>query len=143
MTVSPLFLIKHIIITEDKCTKDGKGIINSQVFPEFANYENGKNDNRVLAEIGGLIRNEEGGALLIGVQDDITKNQYWVYRIGVTRQSVHNDQDGRKVLYDGYEKIVKGKMKRRDSASIHIEDLRNWMANLCKMVVKELDAKKQ
>lgn len=136
-------MIKHIIITEDKCTKDGKGKINSQVFPEFTNYENGRNDNRVLAEIGGLIRNEDGGALLIGVQDDITNNQYWVYRIGVTRQSVHNYQDGRKDLYDGYEKIVKGNIKRRDSASIHIEDLRNWMANLCKMVVKELEAKKQ
>lgn len=136
-------MIKHIIITEDKCTKNARGKITSQVFPEFEKYEKGLNDPRVLAEIGGLIRNEDGGALLIGVQDDITKSQYWVYRIGITRQAALNDQDARIAMYDGYEKVVKGNMKRRDASSIHIDDLRNWMASLSKMVVKELEAKKR
>lgn len=134
--------IKYIVLCEDKCTKDARGIITSQIFPEFEEFEEGKYDNRVLAEVSSIIRGEDGGGLLLHIQDDIVNNKYWMYRIGVTRQDEHDDEAGRKELYKDYDKKVSGGVNRRDAASVNLDDVRMWMDAFSQMVIKELEAKK-
>lgn len=134
--------IKYIVLCEDKCTEDARNIITSQIFPEFKDFEEGKYDNRVLAEVSSIIRGEDGGVLLQNIQDDIVNNKYWMYRIGVTRQNNHDTKEGREALYEGYDKKVPGVVDRRDSASVNLNDVRKWMESFSKKVIRELESKK-
>lgn len=134
--------IKYIVLCEDKCSENARDIITSQIFPEFIEFEEGKYDNRVLAEVSSIIRGEDGGVLLQSIQDDIVNNKYWTYRIGITRQEDHDCKDGREKLYKDYDTKVTGDISRRDAASVNLDDVRAWMASFSQMVIKELESKK-
>lgn len=134
--------IKYIVLCEDKCSKNPRDIITSQIFPEFEEFEEGKYDNRVLAEVSSIIRGEDGGVLLQNIQDDIVNNKYWMYRIGVTRKDEHNSKEGRETLFEDYDKKVKGAVSRRDAATVNLADVRAWMEAFSQMVIKELESKK-
>ena len=134
--------IKYIVLCEDKCSEDARAIITSQIYPEFEEFEEGKYDNRVLAEVSSIIRGEDGGVLLQNIQDDIVNNKYWMYRIGVTRKDEHDSKDGRKKLFKDYDKKVKGIVSRRDAATVNLTDVRTWMEDFSQMVIKELKTKK-
>ena len=134
--------IKYIVLCEDKCSKGARDIITSQIFPEFVEFEEGKYDNRVLAEVSSIIRGEDGGVLLQSIQDDIVNNKYWLYRIGITRQDEHDNKAGREALYKDYDKKVAGGVNRRDAASVNLNDLRAWMESFSRMVIAELESKK-
>ena len=130
------------MLCEDKCSEHARTIITSQVFPEFEEFEEGKYDIRVLAEVSSIIRGEDGGGFLQHIQDDIVNNKYWMYRIGITRQNEHDDEAGRKELYKDYDKKVSGGVNRRDAASVNSDDVRKWMDAFSQMVIKALEAKK-
>lgn len=134
--------IKYIVLCEDKCSEKARDIITGQIFPEFVEFEEGKYDNRVLAEVSSIIRGEDGGVLLQSIQDDIVNNKYWMYRIGITRQDEHDDKAGREALYKDYDKKVAGGVNRRDAASVNLNDLRTWMEAFSRMVITELESKK-
>lgn len=134
--------VKYIVLCEDKCSENARDIITSQIFPEFIEFEEGKYDNRVLAEVSSIIRGEDGGVLLQSIQDDIVNNKYWMYRIGITRQEEHDCKDGREKLYKDYDTKVTGDISRRDAASVNLDDVRAWMASFSQMVIKELESKK-
>lgn len=135
-------MIKFIVLCEDKCSENAHNIINAQIFPEFQKFEDSKYDNRVLDEISSIIRGEDGGVLLQNIQDDIVNNKYWKYRIGVTRQNKSDNKTGRKDLYRGYDNVVKGGIERRDASSVNLTDMRKWMENFSKLVIKELKLNK-
>lgn len=134
--------IRYVVLCEDKCSIDARKIITSQVFPELVDFEEGRYDNRVFTEISSVIRGEDGGVLLQSIQDDIVNNKYWMYRIGITRQDEHDDEDGRKKLYKDYDKKVSGSVDRRSAASINLGDLRKWMTLFSEKVIIALEAKK-
>ena len=127
------------MLCEDKCSENARSIITSQIYPEFEDFENGEFDSRVLAEVSSIIRSED---FLINIQDDIVDNKYWMYRIGVTRQSEHDDEAGRKALYKDYDKKVGGGVKRRCAASVNLDDVRKWMERFSQKVIKILESKK-
>lgn len=135
-------MIKYIVLCEDKCSENARNIIISQIFPEFRDFEDGEYDNRVLAEISSIIRGEDGGVLLQNIQDDIVNNKYWMYRIGVTRQDCEDGKTGREALYKGYDNVVKGGVERRYAGSVNLADVRKWMEDFSKKVIKELESKK-
>ena len=130
------------MLCEDKCSEDARNIITAQIFPEFIEFEDGKYDNRVLAEVSSIIRGEDGGVLLQSIQDDIVNNKYWMYRIGISRQDVHYNKAGREALYKDYDKKVTGGLNRRDAASVNLNDLRAWLESFSQMVITELESKK-
>lgn len=134
--------IKFIVLCEDKCSEGARDIITGQIFPEFVEFEEGKYDNRVLAEVSSIIRGEDGGVLLQSIQDDIVNNKYWMYRIGITRQDEHDNKEGREKLFKDYDKKVAGGVNRRDAASVNLNDLRAWMESFSQMVIAELESKK-
>ncbi|WP_430814004.1 hypothetical protein [Carboxylicivirga sp. RSCT41] len=135
--------LSRIIITEDKCTTSPRGKITQQVFPEFQEFEEGKKNNALVSIISSLIGQMDSGNILEGIQNDIFDNNYRHYRIGITRESNHNSIDGRKRLFNNYEKYVTGdNPARRTGASIYLEDLRNWMEDFSTKVIDFLESKK-
>jgi len=135
--------IKNIIITEDKCTIHPRNKITSQVFPEFKEFESGAKDNALVGIISSLIGGLNAGEILEKVQNDIFEKKYRLYRIGITREESHNSLNGRKNLFSNYDKCVDGSTSvRRSAASIHLEDMRDWMADFANQVIDYLESKK-
>lgn len=143
ITINSDDTIKNIIITEDKCTVHPRNKITSQVFPEFLEFENGAKDNALVGIISSLIGGLNAGEILEKVQNDIFEKRYRLYRIGITREESHNSLTGRKKLFLNYKKYVDGPTSvRRSAASIHIEDMRDWMKDFAEQVVAYLESKK-
>jgi hypothetical protein len=135
--------LKSIIITEDKCTENPRNLITQQVFPEFKDFEDGKKDNALISIIAILIGHLETGKIYENAQNNIYNNDYRVYRIGITREAAHNDQDGRKSLFKDYENNVKGAdHNRRSGATIFLNDMRVWMDDFSNIVISYLKSKK-
>lgn len=135
--------LQSIIITEDKCTTSPRGKITQQVFPEFEAFENGGKNNALVSIIASLIGQLEAGDILQNVQNDIFNNNYRLYRIGITREERHNDNNGRKELFKNYEKCVSGATsERRSGSTIHFDNMRNWMQDFSDRVINYLESKK-
>ncbi len=135
-------LLGAIIITEDKCSEKPRGIVTSQIYPEFVRFEKGASKNRIVTGVTSLIEPVDGGDVIDAVQNDIAKKDYRKYRIGLTRLNEHDDFDGRKVLFENYEDKVKGDVKRRRASSVNIGDVRPWMADLAAKVIAVLKSMK-
>lgn len=135
--------LQNIIITEDKCTTTPRGKITQQVFPEFEAFEKGEKNNALISIISNLIGQLDSGTILEKVQNDIFANKYRLYRIGITREINHNDEDGRKSLFKDYDSTIKGvTSERRSAASIYLNNLRVWMHDFSDRVIKYLESKK-
>ena len=135
--------LKSIIITEDKCTTSPRGKITQQVFPEFTEFEKGEKNNALVSIVSSLIGQLSAGDILENVQNDIFNNNFRLYRIGITREKQHNDDSGRKKLFDKYDSFVVGSTSvRRSGATIYFDELRNWMQDLSEKVINYLESKK-
>ena len=135
-------LLGAIIITEDKCSEKPRGIITSQIYPEFEKFEKGVFKNRIVTGVTSLIELVDGGEVIDTIQDDIAKKDYRKYRIGITRLEEHDDLDGRKELFENYEEKVLGDVKRRRASSVNVGDVRTWMADLATKVIEDLKSLK-
>lgn len=135
--------IDKIIITEDKCTENPRDLIREQVFPEFEDYEDGKKDSALISVISSLIAHLDAGTVLQSVQNDIYNSDLRMYRIGITREESHNSIKGRLRLFKGYDSYVKGiSCDRRSGATIHLDDMRDWMQDFSNKVINYLKSKK-
>lgn len=135
--------LKNIIITEDKCTTNPRNKITQQVFPEFVAFENGEKNNALVSIISTLIGNLDSGAILQNIQNDIFQNEFRIYRIGITREDRHNCNAGRVSLFKDYNKHVSGATpERRSGATIHLNNMRNWMQDFADKVINYLESKK-
>lgn len=133
--------IKTIIITEDKCTKEPRTVMNSQVFPEFDDYENGKCYNKIISGIESLIG--EDRTLRKRIMKNVANKNLWQYRIGISRDDAHNGSDDkRKALFKYYDEHVSDPQERRHAATIYIADTNAWATNLKDEVIKYLNSKK-
>lgn len=131
-----------IIITEDKCTTNPRSKIQSQVFPEFEDFEKGKKNNALVSIISSLIGHLESGDILQEIQNDIFQNKFRIYRIGITRKDTHNSNDGRRNLFKDYDAVVPDAISRRSGATIHLTDVRGWMQDFSVKVINYLESKK-
>lgn len=133
--------IDKIIITEDKCTEDAYSIVHTKIYPEFVEFENGDRNNAIFQQVEALI-SARLGEQFFDIQDDIVKPKYRQYRIGITRQTKDNSDDGRSKLYSNYDKKVTGTdIERRTASSICLNDQeRHWMEDLNNMLIAKLQS---
>lgn len=131
--------IERIVITEDKCTEEAKATIKSKVWPEFLKMEKGEKNNAIFQQTEALI-GYRLGEQFESIQNDIVKEKYRQYRIGITRQVTHNSDNGRKKLFKGYDIVIPGNdILRRTAATICLDDKeREWMSDLQQRVLKKL-----
>lgn len=131
--------IERIVITEDKCTENAKATIINKVWPEFLGMENGEKNNAIFQLTEALIGHQLGEQFE-SIQNDIVKEKYRQYRVGITRQMTHNSDNGRKKLFKDYDKVVSGNdIFRRTAATICLDNKeREWMSDLQQRVLNKL-----
>lgn len=131
--------IERIVISEDKCTTDARATIRDKVWPEFSEMENGIKNNAIFQQTEALI-GYRLGPQFEHIQNDIENEKYRQYRIGITRQTSHNSNRGRKGLFKDYDVIISGDdVLRRTAATIRLDnDEREWMKDLQQKVLAKL-----
>ena len=134
-------MIERIVITEDKCTDDARTTIREQVWPEFLEMERGEKNNAIFQQTEALIGGQLGEQFG-NIQDDIVKEKYRQYRVGITRQTSHNTDNERKRLFKDYDTIILGDdTLRRTAATICLDDKeRDWMGDLQQKILNKLEA---
>ncbi|RYY39052.1 MAG: hypothetical protein EOO08_12320 [Chitinophagaceae bacterium] len=134
--------ITNIIITEDKCTKHPRQKIQSQVWPEFKQYEKGTYDNKIVGRVTALLAGKLTPEGLDSIYNDIFKEELRTYRVGVNRDKRYVDRRARIKLFDDYDNCIPGDCSRRSSATLFKEDIRAWMKEFCAKVVSNLETMK-
>lgn len=135
--------ITSIIISEDKCSKNQRGIIRKEVWPEFTSYEKGLYDNKLVSRISAMLANLDDDKIMASINKDAYRTEIRRYRVGINTATKHKDKKGRKKLFLGYNTCVPDKSnKRRTSATLHQDNIRSWMNSFSKKVIQYLESKK-
>jgi hypothetical protein len=118
--------VTGVVVFEDKATTKSRKTIREEVWPALAEFEAGKQDHVLVAELGALL--ELRPALDV---DQIIKDILWKrdrhFRVSVTVSKSHATDKARKRLFSGFDSIVKGSKIRRAAETIEIAGLRSWM----------------
>jgi len=136
--------LEKIIISEDKFTENHRTII-SDVWKEFASFEGGQFDNKLINRISALIENLDGGNILEKNKNDIYKNDFKRYRLGINRNKTYEEIPRKRIkLFSGFDTCVPGDDPlRRFGATFYKEDIRDWMESFCQKVIEYLNTQKQ
>lgn len=131
--------IAHVVICEEKATDHPRQKIQSQVWPEFEEFESGARDHELVAGVTSLLAtsDEEDPD---GVVADILWKDVRAYRVAVTVGDTHATTSGRKRLFKGYEEKVDGDVERRQAETLYLENVREWIDNLAAKAVAIIDA---
>jgi hypothetical protein len=127
-TASDLEPAKVVAVTicEDKATDNCRGTFKNKVLPEIERYETGARDAELESETLALLERHhnktEAQAVLQGVFWDRARR----YRVSITTDSDHEGQNGRRMLFAGYDDVAQGDTNRRRGETIHLDHLRDW-----------------
>lgn len=142
LTLSSKSEIECITITEDKCTENHRVVI-PQIWLEFKEFENGDHNNKLVSRLSALIEHLDEGDVLAANQNDIYRNEFRKYRVGINRNDSYETEPKRKKLFKGYDGCVLGDdPHRRFASTLHKNDIRDWMESFCVKVIEYLEAQK-
>jgi len=118
--------INAAIIFEDKATDKPRETIRKLVWPEFVEYESGREANLLVSEVTSLLEKRHG----IDV-DDVIRKVIWKdarsFRVSITAGKSHQTDKGRNRLFKDYDKTIPGNVSRRRGETLYVKDLRSWM----------------
>ncbi len=115
-----------VVIFEDKATGDPRRIINTEVWKDFREFEQGHEEHVLTAEVSSLLQTCAG----IDVDKAIEKviwNKTRRYRVCITVGDTHATPAGRLRLFADYDTVTPGALEKRRGETFHIASLRNWM----------------
>lgn len=118
---------------------DARTTIREKVWPEFSEMENGVKNNAIFQQTEALIGHRLGEQFE-HIQNDIVNEKYRQYHVSITRQKIHNSDEGRKRLFKDYDTVISGgDVHRRSAATICLDDKeREWMSDLQQRVLAKL-----
>ena len=127
--------IAHVVICEEKATEHPRQKVQSAVWPEFEDFETGTRDNELIASVTSLLERSTDPD-----PDGTVANILWedkrAYRVAVTVGNEHASIKGRRSLFKDYESKVLGDIARRRAETLHLTDVRVWMASMAKKAVE-------
>ena len=131
--------IAQVVICEEKATENPRQKVQSSVWPEFENFETGVRDNELVASVISLLERSTDPD-----PDRTVANILWNdkrgYRVAVTVGDKYATAEGRKRLFKGYEKKVLGDITRRRAETLHLEDVRDWIARIAEKTAAVIDS---
>lgn len=131
--------VAHVVICEDKATEHPRQRVQSQVWPEFEDFESGARDHELVAGVTSLLATsaEDDPDAVVA---DILWEDVRAYRVAVTVGHNHSTTAGRKRLFKGYEDTVLGDVERRQAETLYLEHVREWIGDLAAKAVAIIDA---
>lgn len=121
--------VRAAIIFEDKATENPRTTIREEVWPDFVQLETGDRENVLTSEVASLLQTVPHVDAHLAIQNVIWK-QARHYRVSITVGDTHATDAGRKRLFHDYDTVAGGVVTRRRGETLHVQDLRQWMAAL-------------
>lgn len=132
--------IEAAIIFEDKATDNPRGMIQSDVWPDFASLEAGEKDHVLTAEVVTLLQTVPGVDIDRAIENVIWK-QARHYRVSITTGEKQSTLVGRKRLFKGFDTTASGDIQRRQADIFHVDNLRAWMDILATKAVVAINSR--
>lgn len=130
--------ITRAVICEEKATENPRDTIRDDVWPEFADFETGAHDHRLVSEITQLLETSQDLDT-----DTAIANVFWnkarAYRVSITIGDIHNSEAGRARLFKNYENYVCDDVLRRRAETCYQEDIRSWIVDIVTQSLAALD----
>jgi hypothetical protein len=126
------------IVFEDKATENPRSTIRDDVWPEFEALESGDRENVLTADLVSVLSSIQGCDVDSAIQS-IVWSRTRHFRVSITAGESHQDDDGRKKLFKGFDAVVTGPLARRRAETVFIPDLRNWMDSLAGKAISYID----
>ena len=124
--------VKCAVVFEDKATINPRQSItrtDGGVWNEFRELENGVRSGFFTAQVVAVVRTEKNLD-----PDEAIREVVWKearrYRLSITVNAKHSDEEGRKKLFRGYDDVVSGDLNRRRAETFYQDDIRNWLSSL-------------
>ncbi len=131
--------VATVILCEEKATKNPRGKIVSEVWPDFESLETGGRDNELVAVVADLLAANGLGDEADAIVADILWQEARAYRVSITALDDNCTPDGLKQLFEGYEEKVSGDVARRRAEVLRLDDVRGWLNGLADKALKVLD----
>lgn len=134
--------IQALVISEDKATSRPRKMVRDEVLPEFRSISNGARDSELVAAVPMMLKGVQDPEIIDESIETIMWAEVRAFRIAITVKAKHNDTQGQKGLFKGYDKIGGDTCPKRQAETFEIEDLRHWMNEIAKralLKVAELD----
>lgn len=126
-----------VVLFEDKATENPRDTVRDMVWPEFAAFEGGVEENVIAANVADLLATASHPDPEQAVAD-IMWAQARRYRLSIT--DVQSTDKSQARLFKGYSTHVPGPLERRRAEVFEISDLRKWMDDLANLAVAKVAA---
>lgn len=124
--------VTAIVLFEDKATDNPRKTVRDMVWPEFAAFESGAEENVIAAKVADLIATSSHPA-----PEQAVANIMWAqarhYRLSITEVQSTDASQAR--LFKGYSTHIPGPANRRRAEIFEVVDLRKWMDDLAKLAI--------
>lgn len=121
--------IAHVVICEEKATEHPRNRVRDSVWPEFKTFESGRRDNELIAAVSDMLA-KKGGESTDAMVASIFWDKQRAYRVSTTVGATHATDAGRKRLFKGYDETISGEVSRRRAETLHLTDIRPWLAQI-------------
>ncbi|MER8437306.1 hypothetical protein NKH36_26225 [Mesorhizobium sp. M1312] len=134
--------ITAVVIFEDKATVNPRSTITGDVWMGIRALERGERMPELIQETGAIL---EANQLRFPKMDidaaveTILWDEARYYRVAITADDSHDDDDDREALFKGFDKVAPGGRKRRQAETMCIPKLRDWMKEFAAKAIKYIE----
>lgn len=135
--------ITAVVIFEDKATEKPRATIAGDVWKGIHDLESGQRMNELIPEAGGLLEAHQQrfpDLDIDGAVERIAWEEARHFRVAVTADAAHDDDDVRAALFKGFDEVAPGIAARRQGETIAIPKLRDWMKGFSAKAIKQIEA---
>lgn len=135
--------VEKFIIFEDKATTDPRGKIQSQVWKEFEDLEQGNRDNELNSDVTAILDgvSQISDDDLISIVDELFRDsERRCYRVSVTGQNRHQSDVELTKLLNGFDATVLGKTDRRLANVLITQDVRQTLKRIISKAIDILES---
>lgn len=135
--------ITAVVIFEDKATDSPRSTIAGDVWKGIRDLESGLRMNELIPEVGGLLEAHQQRFPELdidGAVERIAWKEARHFRVAVTTDNAHDDDDVRASLFKGFDEVAPGLAARRQAETMAIPKLREWMNALSGKAIERIEA---
>ncbi len=135
--------VTAVVIFEDKATINPRSTISGDVWKGIKALERGDRMPELIQETGAILEAHQSRFPDLDI-DAAVETILWEearhYRVAVTADDSHDDDDAREALFKGFDKVAPGGRKRRQAETLCIPGLRDWMKQFAAKVIARIEA---
>lgn len=135
--------ITAVVIFEDKATENPRKMITRDVWKGIRALERGERMPELIQETGAILEANQLRYPELDI-DAAVETILWEeirhYRVAVTADDSHDDDDVRQALFKGFDKVAPGSRKRRQAETMCIPALRDWMNTFAAQAIAHIEA---